>query len=487
MYDVIIIGAGVIGSAIANELMRCDRKVAVLEKGLDVCEGTSKANSAIIHAGFDATPGSLKAKLNVEGNSMMEELSKELDFSFRRNGSLVLCFREEEKDRLEKLYEKGIKNGVPLLQLLTGDEARKLEPNLSKTVVAALYAPTGGIVCPFGLTIAMAENASVNGADFIFGSEVTAIDKQEGGYLLHTSNGNYESQIVINAAGVYADKLHNMVSENKMTLIARRGEYCLYDKQAGGFVSRTIFQPPTQYGKGVLITPTIHGNLLIGPNAEDIMDKEGLNTTERGLEEILMKAALSVNDLPPKRQIITSFAGLRAHEEKDDFIIQEVEDARGFIDVAGIESPGLSSAPAIGRMVAEMVNEIAPAKKKEDYISRRTGIRSMASATVEEQKKMISENPAYANVICRCEMVTEGEILDAIHRPLGARTLDGIKRRTRAGSGRCQAGFCLPKTMELLAREWKVDVEAIVKSGENSQYLTGYNKQEKEGGFHHEI
>lgn len=487
MYDVIIIGAGVIGSAIANELMRCDRKVAVLEKGLDVCEGTSKANSAIIHAGFDAAPGSLKAKLNVEGNRIMEKLSKDLDFSFRRNGSLVLCFQEEEKDKLQKLYEKGIKNGVPKLELLTGEEARKLEPNLSESVVAALYAPTGGIVCPFGLTIALAENAYVNGAGFFFGTEVIAIDKKESGYLLHTTKGDYESRIVINAAGVYADKLHNMVSENKMTLVARKGEYCLYDKQAGGFVSNTIFQLPTQYGKGVLITPTIHGNLLIGPNAEDIMNKEGLNTTERGLEEVLKKAALSVNSLPPMGQIITSFAGLRAHEERDDFIIEEVEDAKGFIDVAGIESPGLTCAPAIGGMVAELVNEIAPSKKKEDYISRRIGIKSMASASVEEQMNLIHQNPAYANVICRCEMVTEGEILDAIHRPLGARTLDGIKRRTRAGSGRCQAGFCLPKTMEILAREWKVDLEAIVKSGEGSYYLYGYNKQEAEGGFYHEI
>lgn len=487
MYDVIIIGAGVIGSAIANELMRCDRTVAVLEKGMDVCEGTSKANSAIIHAGFDATPGSLKAKLNVEGNRIMEKLSEELDFSFRRNGSLVLCFQEEEKDRLESLYEKGIKNGVPMLQILTGDEARKLEPNLSESVVAALYAPTGGIVCPFGLAIAMAENAYVNGAEFYFGTEVTAIDKKEGRFLVHTTKGNFESHIVVNAAGIYADKLHNMVSEIKMTLMPRKGEYCLYDKQVGGFVSRTIFQLPSQYGKGVLITPTIHGNLLIGPNAEDTMDKEGLNTSERGLEEVLKKAALSVNGLPPKRLVITSFAGLRAHEAKDDFIIEEVEDAKGFIDVAGIESPGLTCAPAIGRMVSEMVDELAPARKKEEYISRRAGIRSMASSSVEEQKKLILENPAYANVICRCEMVTEGEILAAIHRPLGARTLDGIKRRTRAGSGRCQAGFCLPKTMEILAREWKVDVEAIVKSGENSCYLTGYNKDENEGRNHHEV
>lgn len=487
MYDVIVIGAGVIGSAVANELMRCDRRVAVLEKGLDVCEGTSKANSGIVHAGFDASPGSLKARLNVEGNRRMEELSKELDFSFRRNGSMVLCFCEEEKDRLKQLHEKGITNGVPELRLLSGEEARSLEPRLSDTVVAALYAPTGGIVCPFGLTIALAENAFVNGARFYFDTRVTGIVKREGSYLLHTTQGDFESRIVVNAAGIYADQLHNMVSERKMTLVARKGEYCLYDKQAGEHVSKTIFQLPTKYGKGVLITPTIHGNLLLGPTAEDIQDKEGLATSARGLEEVLKKAALSVNALPPMGQVITSFAGLRAHEAKDDFIIEEVEDARGFLDVAGIESPGLTCAPAIGSLVAGLVDQIAPARKRENYISQRVGIKSMASATPEEQQELIRKNPAYANVICRCEMVTEGEILDAIHRPLGARTLDGIKRRTRAGSGRCQAGFCLPRTMELLSREWKKDLASIVKSGEGSHYLSGYNKQRGEGGSQDEL
>ncbi len=482
MFDVIIIGAGVIGSAVARELMRGERRVAVLEKGMDVCEGTSKANSGIVHAGFDAIPGSLKAKLNVEGNKRMEALSKELDFLFQQNGSLVLCFDEEEKDKLQSLYDKGIKNGVEKLQLLSGDEARRLEPELSQSVVAALYAPTGGIVCPFGLTIALAENAAVNGAEFYFNTEVTAIQNKEGGYILQTTKGAFEGRIIVNAAGVYADKFHNMVSKKKMTLVARKGEYCLYDKQAGGFVSKTIFQLPTEYGKGVLISPTVHGNLLLGPTAEDVNDKEGQLTTRRGLEEVMKKAALSVKELPPMRQVITSFAGLRAHEAKDDFIIEEVEDARGFIDVAGIESPGLTCAPAIGCLVADLVHTIAPAKKKENYISQRIGVKNMAASSKEEQKDLIKKNPAYANVICRCEMVTEGEILDAIHRPLGARTLDGIKRRTRAGSGRCQAGFCLPKTMEILAREWDTDISEVVKSGIDSYILTGYNKQNKEGG-----
>jgi glycerol-3-phosphate dehydrogenase len=358
-----------------------------------------------------------------------------------------------------------------------------LEPNLSKTVIAALYAPTGGIVCPFGLTIALAENAYVNGAEFFFDTEVTAVEKKEGSYLIRSTKGDFESHIIINAAGVYADKFHNMVSDKKMELITRKGEYCLFDKQAGGFVTKTIFQLPTEYGKGVLVTPTVHGNLLIGPTAEDISDKEGQFTTSRGLEEVIKKAALSVEELPPMRQVITSFAGLRAHEEKDDFIIEELDDAKGFIDVAGIESPGLTCAPAIGTLVAELVNQIAPSKKKENYISHRIGIKNMASASKEEKQNLIQKNSAYANVICRCEMVTEGEIMDAIHRPLGARTLDGVKRRTRAGMGRCQAGFCTPKIMEILSREWKVDISTVVKSGEGSHLLTGYNKDVQKRGM----
>lgn len=487
MYDVIIIGAGVTGSAIAMELMKYKRKVAVIEKDLDVGEGTSKANSGIVHAGYDATPGSLKAKLNVEGNKRMEELSKELDFPFRRNGSLVLCFHENDINKLFDLYKNGIRNGVSDLAILSGEEARRMETNLSDAVVAALYAPTGGIVCPFGLTIAMAENAAVNGAEFFFDTKVTAIDKKENSYFVTTTKGSFESHLIINAAGVYADEIHNMVSRNRMEIIPRKGEYCLFDKQAGNFVTKTIFPLPSEHGKGVLVTPTIHGNLLIGPTATDINDKDGENTTEEGLSKVMSKAGMSVKELPPMRQMITSFAGLRAHESKDDFIIEEVEDAKGFIDVAGIESPGLSSAPAIGVYVAEMVNNLSPAKRKEHPISHREGIKRIAGASEEVIQSLLRKNPAYGNIICRCEMISEGEIMDAIHRPLGARTLDGVKRRTRAGMGRCQAGFCTPKTMEILAREWKVDIASIVKSGKESYLLTGYNKEDLKRRDTHEL
>ena len=479
MLDVVIIGAGVAGCAIARELSRYQLKILVLDKSSDVCEGTSKANSAIVHAGYDAKTGSLKAKLNVEGNRLMEDLSHELDFAFRRNGSLVLCFQKEEREQLEKLLDNGIKNGVTGLKILEKDEIKKLEPNISDEVCAALYAPTGGIVCPFNLTIAFAENAYTNGVEFKLNTEVTDIVKIKENvygnyYRLQTSNGEFHTKIIINAAGVYADKFHNMVSEEKLHITARKGEYCLLDKTAGNYVDKTIFQLPNKLGKGVLVTPTVHGNLLIGPTASDIQDKELINTTAEALKEVITKAEKSVNKLPVNK-IITSFAGLRAHAEQDDFIIEEVKDAKGFIDVAGIESPGLSSAPAIGRYVEKIVLQIIPAVKKDNFIGQRKGITNITSLSYREQEELIKRNPAYANVICRCETITEGEIIDAIRRPLGARTLDGIKRRTRAGSGRCQAGFCLPKTMAILARELRTDMDEITKCGGKSNILLKTN------------
>ena len=469
MYDVIIIGAGVSGCAIARELSRYKMKTMVLEKALDVCEGTSKANSGIAHAGYDAKPGTLKAKLNVEGSRRMKALSEELDFPYKQNGSLVLCFDEKDRSKLEELKKRGECNGVPDIRILNREEVLSLEPGAGEQVVSALYAPTGAIVCPFGLTIALAENAAVNGVEFQFGTKVKVIRKAAEGYLIETNKGSFETKLVINAAGVYADELHNMVSEEKMKLTPRRGEYLLCDKLSKGIPSHTLFQLPTALGKGVLVTPTVHGNLLIGPTAEDIEDKEGNETTAEGMELIREKAALSVKELP-LRQVITSFAGLRAHGG-EDFIIGEVPDAPGFIDVAGIESPGLTCAPAIGAYVADIVKKLLSLAEKENFIAERRGIPSMALASRQERQRLILENPAYANVICRCEMVTEGEIIDAIRRPVGARTTDGIKRRTRAGMGRCQSGFCNPKVVEILARELGVDESEVLKSGEDSWYL----------------
>ena len=475
MYDVIIIGGGVSGAASARELSRYKVRACVLEKEEDVCCGTSKANSAIAHAGYDAEPGSLMAKLNVRGNEMMEQLSKDLDFPFQRIGSLVICLSEEEMPGLQKLYDKGIANGVKGLKILNREEVLEMEPNITDNVYAALYAPTAGIVCPFNLNIALAENAYTNGIEFRFNTEVQNIRKIDGGYELCTNQGTFRTKYVVNAAGVYADKFHNMVSEKKIHITPRRGDYCLLDKSAGTHVSRTIFSLPTKYGKGVLVTPTVHGNLLVGPTAIDIENKEGTNTTREGLDEVITKAGQNVKNLP-MRQVITSFAGLRAHEDGTEFIIGEPEDARGFIDCAGIESPGLTSCPAIGEMVAGILQEKLGLEKKDNFIATRKGILDPDTLTREERAELIQREPAYGNIICRCEMITEGEILDAIRRPLGARSLDGVKRRTRAGMGRCQSGFCSPRTMEILARELHVSMADITKSGGKSRLVVGTNK-----------
>lgn len=475
MYDVVIIGAGVSGAATARELSRYQAKICVVEKEEDVCCGTSKANSAIVHAGYDAATGSLKAKLNVRGNEMMERLSRELDFPFKKCGSLVLCLDKEDYPNLEALYERGVANGVKQMRILDREEALSMEPNVTDKVYAALYAPTAGIVCPFGLNIALAENAYANGVEFQFDTEVEDIRKKEDGYELQTNKGIFMAKCVVNAAGVYADRMHNMVSEEKMQIIPRRGDYCLLDKNAGSHVGMTIFALPGKMGKGILVSPTVHGNLLIGPTAVDVEDKEGTNTTREGLEQVIEKAGMNVKEIP-MRQVITSFAGLRAHTQTDDFIIGEVKDAPGFIDCAGIESPGIASCPAIGEMTAKIVRDKMGLREKEKFISTRKGILNPDTLDMEERNALIQENPAYGNIICRCEMITEGEIIDAIRRPLGAKSLDGVKRRTRAGMGRCQSGFCSPRTMEILAREWGTDMFAITKSGGKSHIVVGTNK-----------
>lgn len=476
MYDIIIIGGGVSGCAAARELSRYKANICVIEKEEDVCAGTSKANSAIVHAGYDAKPGSLMAELNVKGNEMMGDVAKELDFPFKRIGSMVVCVHEEDRYKLEDLLERGKKNGVKDLRIIDAKESHELEPNLTEAVVAALYAPTAGIVCPFGMNIAYAENAAMNGVEFKFNTEVLNIQKIDDGYAIETNQGVFETKTVVNAAGVYADKFHNMVSEKKIHITPRRGDYCLLDKTAGEHVSHTIFPLPDQFGKGVLVTPTVHGNLLVGPTAIDIEDKEATATTQEGLNFLTAKSGEAVKNIP-MRQVITSFAGLRAHEDHHEFIIEELEDAKGFVDVAGIESPGLSSAPAIGIRVKEIVAEMMNLEENKEFIGVRTGILNPNDLSKEERKKLIAEKPEYGNIICRCEMITEGEIIDAIHRPIGARSLDAVKRRTRAGMGRCQAGFCSPRTMEIIARELGMSMADVTKSGGDSTLIVGTVKE----------
>lgn len=480
MYDIAVIGAGVTGCAVARYLSRYSASVCVLERDEDVCCGTSKANSGIVHAGYDAEHGSLMSQMNLRGSRMMESLSKELDFSYSRNGSLVLCLHEEDMPRLRRLYENGMENGVEGLELVEGKRLRELEPNVSKNTVAAIWAPTGAIVCPFGLTIAFAENAAANGVEFRFDTEVTGITRTGEGWTVQTNKGVVDARCVVNAAGVYADLFHNMVSAKKIHITPRRGDYCLLDKTAGGFVTHTLFQLSTNKGKGVLLSPTVHGNIIVGPTAIDIEDREGVNTTAEGIDELISKAGQLAENIP-MRQVITSFAGLRAHEDGHEFIIGEAEDAPGFFDCAGIESPGLSSSPAIGEYVSDLLRDKLGLEPNRSFEPGRKGVLDPKTLTKEERSELVHRDPAYGRMICRCEGVSEGEIVDAIHRTPGARSLDGVKRRTRAGSGRCQSGFCSPRVIEILARELGVDQSEITKSGGGSFLITGQAKDDLRG------
>lgn len=477
IYDVIIIGAGVTGCAIARELSRYQAEVCVLERDEDVCCGTSKANSAIVHAGYDCMPGSVMAKMNVRGNEMMDQIAKDLDVPFKRNGSLVVCIDKDSLGGLRELYDRGIANGVKGMRLLSREEALAMEPNISDQTEGALYAPTAGIICPFRLTIGFAENANKNGVDFRFNTDVEELKKDaEGIWHIRTNNGEYKTRVIVNAAGVYADTFHNMVSENKIHITPRRGDYFIMDKDMGNFVTRTIFPQPTAHGKGILVAPTVHGNLLAGPTAIDINDKESTATTQQGLDAILDGAEAHVKNLPIRRKVIRVFAGLRAHEDHRDFILGECDDCPDFFDAAGIESPGLSASPAIGEYMSELISSHYRFAKKDSWDPVSKGVLDPKQLTMEERNELIRRNPAYGNIVCRCESVSEGEILDAIHRPLGARSLDGIKRRTRAGMGRCQAGFCTPKQMDILHRELGIPYEKITKMGGESYIVRERSK-----------
>jgi glycerol-3-phosphate dehydrogenase len=429
--------------------------------------GTTKANSAIIHAGYDAKPGTLKAEMNIQSNPLFDELSRELDFPFRRIGSLILCFDEDSRPELEALRQRGEKNGVPGLEILDRARLLEIEPGIGSQAIAALWAPTGGIVCPFRMTMALAENAATNGVQFHLGQTVLAAEERDGVFRVRTSDTVYEANILINAAGVFADELHNMLSAEKLHIIPRAGQYILLDKAVGGMARHTLFQLPTKMGKGVLVTPTVDGNLLMGPTAVDIDDKADVATHREQYEDIVRAAALSIGNVPT-RQIITAFTGIRAHSVGDDIIIGHAPDIPGLIDAAGIESPGLTSAPALALRVAELVGELADLQENPAFIPTRKGIPPFHYMSLEERAAMIAKDPRYGNIICRCESVSEGEIVEAIRRPVGARDLDGVKRRVRAGAGRCQGGFCSPLVAAILARELDIPITAVTKFGQGS-------------------
>lgn len=483
VYDVVIVGAGVCGCGIARELSRLDIRACVLEREEDVCCGTSKANSAIVHAGFDAATGSLMAQLNVEGAEMMEGLCREVGADFKRNGSLVVCTDEAARPGLEELLARGVANGVRDLRIVEREELVELEPNVSDAAVAALWAPTAGIVNPFTLTAGMANVAAQNGVEFVFGAQVTDVRRgTDGLWELSSTRGTMRARVVVNAAGVYADTLHNLVCapDDRMSIVPRRGQYYVLDTTAGSHVRHTVFALPTRLGKGVLVTPTTAGNLLVGPTAEDIEDRRGTDTTAAGLAEVAEKCALTVKDVP-LREVVRVFSGLRAHTIEHDFRIGEVPGAPGFVDVAGIESPGLTAAPAIARMAREIVEGLLGSPRaKREWNPTSTAIPNFEALSREEWARLVRERPDYGRVICRCRNVTEGQIVDAIRQPVGARSLDGVKRRVEAGMGRCQGGFCTPKVMELLACEVDgLDLAHVTKMGAGSELVCGLPKAEE--------
>ena len=470
-YDVIIIGAGVCGCAAAMALSRYELNIAVVEKGEDVCTGASKANSAIVHAGFDARPGTKKAYFNVLGSRRMPALCAALHVPYRRCGALVLGFGEEDRAALEELKQRGEANGVETLRIVEAEELHALEPALAPEAGPALLAPTSAIVCPFELTAAMAENAALNGVDFYFDRAVDGVEHVHDAWRLRCGTEVLDCAMVINAAGLGAAAIHNMISEEKLRLIPRRGEYTLLDKRSGQLVSRTVFQLPTAMGKGTLVTPTVHGNLLLGPTAEDVDDPGDTATTAEGTGKLRRSALRSVPDLPFPLAI-TGFAGCRAHlETESDFRMGFA--APGFLELLGIESPGLSASPAIGEWAAEQAAAYLKAAKRRDHHPGRPAPIRVSELSFEERAALIEKDRAYAQVICRCEGITEGEIRDAIRRVPGARSLDGVKCRTRAGMGRCQGGFCAARVMEILAAELDADPLTLSKSGGRSRLLAG--------------
>ena len=479
MFDILIIGGGITGCLIGRELSRYRLKTILVEKRSDVADATTKANSAIVHAGFDAKPGSAKARFNVAGNAMYDTLCEQLRVPFKRNGSLVVAFAEDELPALNELAERGGVNGVPGLELISGDEARRREPNLSESIVEALCAPTGGIVCPWDLAIGAAENAMDNGMELRLDAEVTGIHRIHGGWRVSAGGRPIDARMVINCAGLYADQIHNMVAEPAFKIHYRRGEYFVLDRKEGSFVQHTIFQCPSEQGKGVLITPTVHGNLLIGPNAEEVDGPECVETTMAGLEGVRQTAMRSSAKVA-FNAVITSFAGLRPTPDTHDFIIGPVQDAPGFLDVAGIESPGLTAAPAIALHVVELVRSFLGGLEPDpDFNPWRRPLADFHHLPAAEKADWIHKDPRYGRIVCRCESITEGEIVDAIHRNAGATTLDGVKRRLRPGMGRCQGGFCGPRVVEILARELGVPMTAVRKDGPESVLLTGETKSQE--------
>lgn len=477
MYDVAIIGAGVVGAMIARELSKYNLKICILEKENDVAMGATKANSAIVHAGFDAKEGSLKALLNVRGSKMMEQVASELGVKYKKNGSLVIAFSEEDRETLKQLLSRGNKNGVEGLRIVEKDELKTLEPNISDSVLCALFAPTGAIICPYELAVSAVGNAMDNGADLKLNFNASDIKKEAGGYAVISESGERaEARFVINAAGVYSDKVAQIIGDTSFKITPRAGEYILLDKESGDLARHTIFRTPSKMGKGILVSPTVDGNLIVGPTAQNREDKEDKSTSIEGLSQVISEAYENISSIAFNKSI-TSFCGVRAVGSTEDFIINSPES--GFINAAGIESPGLSASPAIAEYVIEMLKEQGlELKENKDYNPYRKPMHYFREASIEEKNEIIKKDRRFGKIVCRCEGVTEGEILEALRTNPKARDLDGVKRRTRAQMGRCQGGFCSPFIVEIIAKELNIPYEAVTKFGGDSYINKGKTKEQ---------
>ncbi len=478
MYDVVVIGAGVVGAMTARLFSQYEGKVCIVDSESDIAMGATKANSAIVHAGFDAKNGSLKAKLNVRGSEMMQEICEDLSVSYKNNGSLVIGYSDEDKARLQELLENGVKNGVKDLEIVEGEKLREIEPNLADEACVALYAPTGSIVCPYELTEAAIGNAMDNGADLRLNFEVVSIEQKDNAFEIASAKGEkIETRLVVNAAGIYSDKVAGMVAEKDFDVHPRMGEYMLLDRECGDLVSHTIFTLPTKMGKGILVSPTVDGNLLLGPTSVDGEDKTDKKTTPAGMKAVGDNARRMVKNLD-LRMVITSFCGLRAAGSTGDFIIDMPQ--KGFVNAAGIESPGLSASPAIAEYILELFKENGEEfTEKKDYVKTRTTFKHFKNWDIEKKNEIIKKDSAFGNIICRCEGISEGEIRHAIRTNPKPTDLDGVKRRTRAQMGRCQGGFCSPYIMSLLAEEMNSSLEDVTKCGNGSYVLTGKIKEDK--------
>lgn len=478
MYDVVIVGAGISGTSLAFELSKYEGNILLLDKENDVADETTKANSAIIHAGYDPAVGTNMARYNVEGNTLIKQLCKDLDVPCKQIGSLVVAFQETERESLQEIYDRGVCNGVKGLRIVEHEELMQMEENLNPKAIAALYAPSACIVNPWDMAIAFAETAVKNGVDCRLQQDVLSIQKKEDVFLVQTQDEIFETRNVINAAGVSCDRVASMVGKVDYHITPNKGQYYLLDKSQGELVHHVIFQCPTKEGKGTLVAPTVHGNLIVGPTSETCMEGD-ISTTQVGLDMIKERALLSIPNIN-FRENIRSFSGIRAkRKDNGDFVIGEDPTVKGFYHIAAMQSPGLSSAPAIALAIRkELQQKGFFHKAKKDPITTRTIVRFKEMSS-EERTRYIQQNPAYGRIICRCETISEGEILDAIHRVITPVSLDGIKRRCNTGMGRCQGGFCGPKVQELLARELHVDQQDIVQDKAGSYILV--NKT-KEGG-----